>query len=91
MRCLRGSFLLGLFLLLDFVPDSESERGEGDEQAEHAHPVHRVSVNHARQNYSQSRARRHDNSEHHSPELRNRVINKQLPRSLKYVIRGEII
>lgn len=73
--------LLGLFLLLHFVPDSKSKGGEGNEKTKSTLPIDWVSVDDTGQNNGKSTSSGHDDGEDNSTELGNSVIDEQLSKS----------
>lgn len=80
-RCLVFFLLLGLFLLLHFVPDSKSKGGEGNEKTKSTLPIDWVSVDDTGQNNGKSTSSGHDDGEDNSTELGNSVIDEQLSKS----------
>lgn len=70
--------LLGLFLLLHFVPNSKSKRGEGDEKTEGTLSIYWVSVDDTGQNNGECTSSGHDDGEDNSTEFGNGVIDEQL-------------
>lgn len=73
--------LLGLFLLLHFVPDSKSKGGEGNEKTKSTLPIDWVSVDDTGQNNGKSTSSGHNDGEDNSAELGNSVIDEQLSKS----------
>lgn len=70
--------LLGLFLLLHFVPDSKSKRGEGDKKTESALTIDWMSVDDTGQNNGKGTSSGHNDGEYNSTKLGNGVIDEQL-------------
>lgn len=70
--------LLGLFLLLHFVPNSKSKRGEGNEETKSALAVDWMSVDDTGQNNRKGTSSGHDDGKYNSTELGNGVVDEKL-------------
>lgn len=70
--------LLGLFLLLHFVPNSKSKRGEGNKETKSALAIDWMSVDDTGQNNRKGTSSGHDDGEYNSTELGNGVVDEKL-------------
>ena len=78
-KCL-GFCLLGgtLLFLLNFVPDSETEGGESDQDTKNAQSIDWVRVDDTGQNNGKGGTSGHDNGENDCTKLGNGVIDEEL-------------